>query len=169
MIITYDPTNPSEKVRRRLDDLCNGKKYPFDEPLRYKAVFFPEFNGKLIVESPPLSRENQYNCFGYALGLTEWVRTTVMVQALTNHDLSPTNNPQVGDIVIYHHNTLHNVRHAGRYFSAEEVISKWAGSPIFRHKTFLCPLQYGDRVSFYKAVSKEFAEGLIAKYPIPNE
>lgn len=169
MIIIYDPANPPENVRRRLDELCKGENYPFDNPVKYKTVFFPEFDGKLIVESPPPARENQYNCFGYALGLTIWVRTTVMAQALTNHDLSPTDNPQVGDIVIYHDNTLPNVRHAGRYFSATEVISKWAGSPVFRHKTFLCPLQYGDRINFYKAVSKEFAEGLIAKYPIPND
>lgn len=164
----YDSENPPEDLRRRLDELCKGKNYPFDDPLRYKTVFFPEFDGKLIVEVTPPPRRNQYNCFAYALGLDIWVRTTVMAQTVANGDLSQTENPQAGDIVIYL-DTPTNIRHAGRYFSKTEVISKWATGPLFRHETFMCPFQYGNRVMYYKAVSKEFAESLISKYPIPNE
>lgn len=162
---------PPIKIRRKLDVLCIEKNYPFNHPINFKQVFFPEFEGKLKVLSapPPPLAEKQYNCFAYALGLKRWVRTAVMAQAIKNGELISTNDPKQEDIVVYYENKLDYIRHAGRYISDEKVASKWAGGPIFEHSIFMCPLTYGNRISYFKAINNEEAEKLLNKYSHLNK
>jgi hypothetical protein len=110
--------------------------------VNYKQVFFPEFTSSLEIVSPPLQRVSQYNCFAYALGLDVWVRTHTFHQAVLNQDIKETEAPKSGDIVVYYEGNL--IKHAVKYESQSKVISKWAGGPIFKHETFMCPATYGN-------------------------
>lgn len=157
---------PSSKIRKKLDSLCNGENYPFDHPIKYMQVFFPEFASCLEIVSPPPQRVSQYNCFAYALGLDLWVRTYTFYQAVLNRDLKETETPAEGDIVVYYENNL--IKHAGKYESRSKVISKWAGGPIFKHETFMCPATYGDSVKYFKSVAKEDSKKILGKYPVLN-
>lgn len=161
----YD-NSPSLSIRRKLDELCNGKKYPFDDSVKYREVFFPEFKHELKIIAPPPSPANQYNCFAYALGLSQWVRTYTFNQAILNKDLKETDKPTEGDIAVYFSGKL--LKHAGKYKTLSEVISKWAGGPVFQHKTFMCPATYGDLVRYFKAASVEEAQWIFKNYPVLN-
>ncbi len=155
--------NPSIKTRKRFDELCIGEKFPFNHPTNYVAVFFPEFEKALSVISPPNINE-RYNCFAYALGVTEWVVSSVIAQAIKNNDLIPTDNPKNGDIVIYCESSLDYIRHAGKFVSEQVVQSKWASGPVFEHETFMCPLRYGDKATYFKAIDRELVHKLVKKY-----
>lgn len=146
--------------------MCMAKNYPFDDPIKYREVFFPEFADHLEVVSAPPQPHEQYNCFAYALGVPEWVRTYTFSQAVSNNDLLEASEPSSNDLVVYFDGT--QIRHAGRYFSEKEVISKWAGGPIFRHETFMCPATYGNIVKYFKAVSRDKALWICNQYPVLN-
>ena len=106
----------------------------------------------------------KYNCFAHALGITEWVVSAVIAQAIKNNDLKPTENPRSGDIVIYCESSLDYIRHAGKFISGKVVSSKWASGSVFKHDTFMCPIQYGDRVAYFHAIDLELAQELVKKY-----
>ena len=155
--------NPSQERRKRLNELCNGEKFPFNHKTKYKSVFFPEFENVLSVVLPP-DINRKYNCFAHALGVTEWVVSAIIAQAVRNNDLKPTENPRSGDIMIYCESSLDYIRHAGKFVSEQVVQSKWASGPVFEHETFMCPLRYGDKATYFKAIDRELVHKLVKKY-----
>lgn len=159
-------TSQKIDVRKRFEDLSNPKLRLFDDPDKYKAVYFPEFKDKLTVVSPPPDKDHQFNCFAYALGLSEWVPKYTFVKAIENEDLINTITPQEGDVIVYSANGI--VCHAGIYVSDSKVRSKWAGGPIFEHDTLDCPAHYGSDIKYYKAISTSKAQEVVGKYPVPN-
>lgn len=163
--MTYGNKNSTPEDRKRLEELSDPKKFLFDDPVKYKEVYFPEFDSRLKVISAPPEKADQYNCFAYALRLNKWVRAYTFNKAIENKNLIPTTIPKKGDIVVY---SDKNIRHAGRYISKNKVRSKWAGGAVFEHDTFMCPAHYGDKVDFYKAVSMKEAEEIFNKYPVLN-
>ena len=158
-------SNPSIKIRKKLDELCNLARHPFYDPLSYEKVFFPEFTNKLKIIYPLPAKSNRCNCFAYALGLDERVMPYAFDQVIKK-DLIPTVTPKKGDIVVYYSNGY--VPHAGCYESDSKVISKWGDGGIFLHDTFMCPNSYGNNVEFFRKVSKDMAEKFIRKYPVLN-
>lgn len=160
--------NPSPQIRERLDKLCNPKFRLFDDPVQFRKVFFPEFKKNLALIAPPPDGDKQYNCYGYALGLTDWVGLYVIAQALKNNALIRSTEPKSGDLVVYFDQSEKYIRHAARYTSDEEVKSKWAGGPVFQHYVFFCPMTYGDRVDYFRSLDAKTAKELVNKYPAPN-
>lgn len=158
--------DPPITTRKRLNNLCMAENYPFDDPRKYKEVFFPEFSEELRVISPPPEEADQYNCFAYALGLSELVKHYAFSQAITNQDLKEIDNPVEGDLVVYFDGI--GIRHAGKYMSNTDVISKWARGPVFLHQVFMCPATYGNVIKYFGKISEEKAEWIFNNYPVLN-
>lgn len=163
--ITYNNTPPL-KIRKRLDELCNAKKYPFDDPIKYKQVFFPEYTGKLIVVEPPPDKDRQRNCFAYALDHPVWVKSFTIAKIMQLGTMQLTNLPNENDIAIYYDGEI--IKHGARYVSENKVVSKWAGGPVMIHDNFMCPATYGNTIRYYKVVRANIHE-LINQYLVaPN-
>ncbi len=118
-----------------------------------------------IVKLPP-RREMNYNCFMYTFGMANssdflgskgrLVNSKAVKGLIENKVLEPCDEPRMGDIVIYFDKEKEDIPvHAGIFDGEDYVISKWSCGPIFRHKTFDLPEQYGDKVKYYRQVSLE--------------
>lgn len=59
--------------------------------------------------------------------------------------------PQKGDLAVYFNNT-NSPCHFGIYFDDLRIESKWGpyGSGIFIHLPFHVPVEYGDKIKFYR-------------------
>ncbi|GBE16227.1 hypothetical protein BMS3Abin15_00039 [bacterium BMS3Abin15] len=112
-----------------------------------------------IVELPP-GEKHQYNCFAYALDLHDdiepfkdgFVYSSFVKYLLDKNELEKISEmPQKGDIVLYWNGN--DLKHAGKVIDGDIVISKWSGGPLLEHSLLHVPVEYGDRIEYYRILS----------------
>ena len=128
-----------------------------------------------ILKNPP-KKEDNYNCFIYALGLDDndaikkdcggFIYSTFFQKLIDCGLLNYTDNPQKGDYIIYRDlkNYPDIITHIGVVFGEDSIISKWSWGPLLKHKIFDIPESYGNDISFIKSVSRAKALELYEKY-----
>ncbi len=128
-----------------------------------------------ILKNPP-KKENNYNCFMYALGLDDnkvikkscggFIYDTFFQKLLDERLLKYTDSPQKGDYIIYRDlkNNPNIINHIGVVDEKGVVISKWSWGPLLKHKIFDIPKSYGSDIAYVKAMSKKRVAGLYEKY-----
>lgn len=131
---------------------------------------------ELEILKAPVGQDTNYNCFIYALGLSDdtalikdcggFIYDTFFQKLLDEGVLEYTDNPQKGDYILYRDlkNYPDMITHVGIVDDGDLIISKWAWGPLFRHKIFDVPESYGNDISYVKVITKERALELYEKY-----
>jgi hypothetical protein len=132
------------------------------------ALLKKKFQHTIVVLSDGPGRIKRFNCFAYAFGIWNDPRYERLVSRAKNSALM---NPafvmqwlggagiidvtddavRPNDVVLYF--TGDRLMHAGRVVavSAERtILSKWGGNEVHEHKLWELPLQYGDRVRYFR-------------------
>ena len=115
-----------------------------------------------VIESDHLFHEwGTYNCFEYALGLTDSrdyievkkqnvFANSEFINFLLENGLIEKNGND--GVIIYFGEGA--PKHAG-LFQSSKINSKWGTSLVFNHGVFEVPLSYGEECAVYKSVDKE--------------
>jgi ADP-ribose pyrophosphatase YjhB (NUDIX family) len=153
----------NEQIRKNLDDIIHLKN-PVEH--WYVPELFEKFTKEKIpfelsMIAPPPPEEKNYNCYIYALGLSDDKRFLgnanwdFMRSLHTDFDamialgiLKQIEKPENGCLVMWR--TEQNViAHVGLMENFDTAISKWSWGPLFRHHIYNVPASYGDNAEFY--------------------
>ncbi|MBU1046383.1 hypothetical protein KKH36_01210 [Patescibacteria group bacterium] len=128
-----------------------------------------------VLENPP-EYDNNYNCFLYALGLSNnqeiikdskgFIYDSFLLKLLEEKELEYIDNPQIGDWIIYRDLEKYPelISHIGVINDNNKIISKWAWGPLVKHNIFDVPRSYGDDIYYIKSISEDKAKQLYSKY-----
>lgn len=163
-------------MRDKLDDLMNagGGENWWKQDL-FQENSLAELPKELEVVTFPPRKEENYNCFLYALGLFDveeirddcdgFLYDTFIQKLLYEEELQYTQGPKSGDYILYRNSAFPGmISHIGILEESGTVISKWSWGPTLRHKTFDVPKMYGDNVAYISQISKQKACQLYEKY-----
>ncbi|MFZ2522283.1 MAG: hypothetical protein WAZ40_02700 [Minisyncoccia bacterium] len=163
-------------IRKKLDTIMHldgGKNWWTPELFKIKiqTLIPPEI---LILTVPP-APESNYNCFIYALGLSEdkdvlldskgFIYDTFFQKLLDEKLLSHTKSPKNGDYVLYRFSKKYPgiITHIG-IKDNNKVVSKWAWGPLMSHSVLDVPESYGDEISYVSAITHSRAKELYMNY-----
>lgn len=160
------------ELRKQLDKIIqdnSDKNWWSDELFQEKVL--PLLPKELEVLEFPSSKDKNYNCFIYTLGLsmdTNIIKDAggfiydIFLQKLIDEKiLIYTEHPQDGDYILYKNPREYPgiITHSG-VLNKGKVISKWAWGPLLRHGIFDVPASYGSDISYIKAITPKKAKEL---------
>lgn len=89
--------------------------------------------------------------------------STVFVQRLIDRGtIERLRRAQADALVVYRSNGV--VTHIGQAAFSDRVQHKWGVGHIYRHDLFEVPLQYGDDLEFYGAISRDLVLEELAEF-----
>lgn len=121
----------------------------------------------LHILSPPPTKDKNYNCFIYMLGLADtnvvkdsggFLYSDYILHLIDADLLKEVNTQSPGDYILYFNPVDHpgDITHGGILTSDITIVrSKWAWGPLFEHKIFDVPYSYGNVVKYFRRTDKD--------------
>ena len=165
-------------MRKLLDEIIheNGGNNWWKPDLFLKNILDVLPKELKILKNPPSQKDN-YNCFIYALGLSNdnaikkkcggFIYSAFFQKLIDCNLLKYTDNPKKGDYIIYRNFKKNSniITHVGIIADKNNnIISKWSWGPLLKHRIFDVPESYGDDIAYIKTVSKKKALDMYEKY-----
>jgi hypothetical protein len=113
---------------------------------------------ELRVIAPPPKKEDNYNCFIYALGLHRrhdvlreskgFIYSAFLETLIAKGELAIARKPVVGGMILYRNPRRYGkgFAHAGVVQKDGSIVSKWSWGPLIRHAVFDVPQSYGSDI-----------------------
>ncbi len=152
----------NKNIRKLLDTIVNEKNEKnWYVPELFQQNTLPILPRELkVIALPPLYDEN-YNCFIYALGLSNnlefikkvsgFIYSPFVKKLIEEGVLRESKEIKKGTIILYTNEKKFpgEIAHAGVMKDKDTVISKWSWGPTLEHSLLSVPLSYGETLKFY--------------------
>lgn len=116
-----------------------------------------------VIKNPPQESSN-YNCFIYALGLSDdldlikdcdgFIYESLIRKFIEERVLSYTETPSEGDYVLYLDDDK-EMHHLGIVNSDNTITSKWSWGPLIKHEIWDVPACYGNKIKYLKYIEPD--------------